>query len=456
MIPIVTPNEMAAIDATAPEPISELIERAGAAVAREAIDLLGGTYGRRVNIIAGPGNNGADGHIAARRLRRLGVRCSVFTPYETTELPQADLLIDAAFGTGLSRPYVPPASAAPLVLAVDIPSGVDGLTGAAIGEPMRATRTVTFAALKPGLLLEPGASLSGEIVTADVGLDVSRAAAHLVTDDDIATWWPRRRVDAHKWHAATWVIGGSAGMTGAPTLAALGAQRAGAGYVQCSTPGAGLAAHEPIGADPSLAIEVVGRYLPAHGWANDVVADGARFSSLVVGPGLGRTQETLDDVAALVRSSPIPLVIDADGLAAFTEVTACTGPASVVMTPHDGEYRMITGQAPDADRFKSARSLASGTNSTVLLKGPTTIVAAPDGHCLVVNSGDARLASAGTGDVLAGMIGALLAEGLSPLPAAALAAHVHGRAAARCRAIGTTASDVARAIPSAIAAILTP
>lgn len=447
---------MAAIDAAAPEPISELIERAGAAVAREAVDLLGGTYGRRVNVIAGPGNNGADGHVAARRLRQQGVRCSVYAPYERGPLPSADLLIDAAFGTGLSRPYVPPVSNAPLVLAVDIPSGVDGLTGAPIGEPLMATRTITFGALKPGLLLEPGATLAGDVEIADIGLDVSGATAHLVTDDDVAAWWPRRRVDAHKWHAATWVIGGSVGMIGAPTLAALGAQRAGAGYVQCSTPGAGLSGTESVGAEPSLAVEAVGRYLPAHGWASDVVADGARFSSIVVGPGLGRADETLSDVASLVRHSPIPLVVDADGLAAFTSITASTGEASVVLTPHDGEYRMLTGHAPGADRFHAARSLASGTNSTVLLKGPTTIVAAPDGRCLVVNSGDERLASAGTGDVLAGMIGALLAEGLSPLPAAALAAHVHGRAASRCPEVGTVASDVAGAIPGTIAAILTP
>jgi len=456
VIPIVTPTEMAAIDAAAVEPVAELIERAGAAVEREAVDLLGGTYGRRVNIVAGPGNNGADGHVAARRLRRRGVKCSVFTPYEATVLPPADLLIDAAFGTGLSRPYMPPTSTAPLVLAVDIPSGVDGLTGTVIGEPMMATRTVTFAALKPGLLMEPGASLAGEVVVADIGLDVSGAAAHLVTDDDVAAWWPRRRVGAHKWHAATWVIGGSAGMTGAPTLAALGAQRAGAGYVQCSIPGAGHSGDKPVGADSSPAVEVVGRHLPAHGWASDVVSDGARFSSLVVGPGLGRSDETLEEVVALVRSSAIPLVVDADGLAAFANITASTGPASVVLTPHDGEFRMLTGQAPDADRFRSARSLAAGTNSTVLLKGPTTIVAGPDGRCLAVTSGDARLASAGTGDVLAGMIGALLAEGLSPLPAAALAAHVHGRAASRCPIVGTTASDVARAIPAVLDAILTP
>lgn len=456
MIPIVTPNEMASIDAAAAAPVSELIERAGAAVAREAVDLLGGTYGRRVNVIAGPGNNGADGRVAVRRLTQQGVRCELFEPYQRGPLPPADLLIDAAFGTGLSRPYVAQASSAPIVLAVDIPSGVDGLTGATIGEPLTATRTLTFAALKPGLVLEPGATIAGEVVVADLGLDVSGARAHLVTDADVAAWWPRRRTDAHKWHAATWIIGGSIGMIGAPTLAALGAQRAGAGYVQCSTPGAGLSAQETIGADSSHTLEAVGRYLPARGWASDVVADGARFSSIVVGPGLGRDSETLDEVAALVRHSQIPLVVDADGLAAFTSITASTGEASVVLTPHDGEFRMLTGHPPGPDRFHAARSLASGTNSTVLLKGPTTIVSAPDGRCLVVNSGDERLASAGTGDVLAGMIGALLAEGVSPLPAAALAAHVHGRAATRCAAIGTVASDVARALPATITAILTP
>ena len=157
MIPIVTPAEMAAIDAAAPVPVAALVERAGAAVARAAVDLLGGTYGRRVAVIAGKGNNGADGRAAATRLQRRGVRCVVLEP-DIAALPvEVDLVIDAAYGTGLSRPYDFPAVPEGVpVLAVDIPSGVDGLTGARLGSPVAADRTITFAALKPGLLLEPG------------------------------------------------------------------------------------------------------------------------------------------------------------------------------------------------------------------------------------------------------------------------------------------------------------
>ncbi|MEO0495115.1 MAG: NAD(P)H-hydrate epimerase, partial [Actinomycetota bacterium] len=193
MIPIVTPAEMAAIDAAAPEPVEELIERAGAAVARAAVDLLGGTYGRRVVIVAGPGNNGADGRSAATRLRRRGVRCTVVAP-DVERLPAGvDLVIDAAYGTGLSRPYAFPAvPSGAAVLAVDISSGVHGLTGARLGAPVAADRTITFAALKPGLVLEPGRSLAGDVVVADIGLDTGDADVDLVEGADVADWLPVR------------------------------------------------------------------------------------------------------------------------------------------------------------------------------------------------------------------------------------------------------------------------
>ena len=217
MIPIVTPAEMAAIDAAAPVPVAALVERAGAAVARTAVDLLGGTYGRRVAIIAGKGNNGADGRAAATRLERRGARCVVLDPDIATLPIEVDLVIDAAYGTGLSRPYDFPAvpDGVP-VLAVDIPSGVDGLTGARLGSPVAADRTISFAALKPGLLLEPGRELSGEVVIADIGLDTSDATIDLVEGSDVADWLPVPAATVHKWHDAIRIIGGSSTMTGAP------------------------------------------------------------------------------------------------------------------------------------------------------------------------------------------------------------------------------------------------
>jgi len=184
MIPIVTPEEMAAIDKAAPEPVEVLIERAGAAVARLAREMLGGTYGRTVNLIAGKGNNGNDGRTAARFLAERGVRVRTFDAADCPpELPPADLVIDAAYGTGFRGEWRAPRAGAAPVLAVDIPSGVDGRTGEAGRGVLVADRTVTFAALKQGLLLGAGRNLAGDVEVVDIGLDTSRARAHLVERD---------------------------------------------------------------------------------------------------------------------------------------------------------------------------------------------------------------------------------------------------------------------------------
>jgi len=452
--PIVTPEEMAAIDAAAPEPVDELIERAGAAVAREALGLLGGAYGRRVVVVVGKGNNGADGRAAARRLERRGVRCAVLAAGEApASLPPADLIIDAAYGTGFRGTYEAPRPRDPAtpVLAVDIPSGVDGLTGVASGRPLAADRTVSFAALKPGLLLADGAALAGDVVVADIGLDTSRAAAHRVHDADVAGWLPSRARQAHKWQAAVWIVAGSPGMTGAARLACGGAQRAGAGYVRLSCPGAATAVDAPV--------EVVVHPLPAEGWAQAVAGDLARFAALAVGPGLGRSAPTTDEVRRLVRSAPVPTVVDGDGLVALgDQAAACVagraadaGP--VVLTPHDGEVRSLVGRGPGADRFAEARELARTTGAVVLLKGPTTLVAEPGGQVLAVDAGDARLATAGTGDVLTGVIAALLAVGMAGPEAAAAGALLHARAGDLAWSRGLVAGDLVDHLPAALAAV---
>ncbi|MYB02737.1 MAG: bifunctional ADP-dependent NAD(P)H-hydrate dehydratase/NAD(P)H-hydrate epimerase, partial [Acidimicrobiaceae bacterium] len=225
MIPVVTPARMAEIDAAAPKPVDVLIERAGAAVARAAVEMMGGTYGRRVVVLAGPGNNGADGRAAARRLRRRGARVRVISATDAPEtLPVAALYIDAAFGTGLSRPYTPPQRGRPdaPVLAVDIPSGLDGLTGEPLGGPVWiARRTVTFAALKPGLLFGGGPAACGSTTVADIGLAVSAEDLDncaLMTDADIESL-PAGTGTTHKWHSAALVVAGSPGMGGAAALA---------------------------------------------------------------------------------------------------------------------------------------------------------------------------------------------------------------------------------------------
>ena len=317
MIPVLTPAEMGEVDRLAPEPVDVLIGRAGAAVARAAVSMLGGTYGRRVVVLAGKGNNGHDGRAAARRLARRGVgTCVIDVDDAPATMPAADLVIDAAFGTGFRGSYRPPALDADIpVLAVDIPSGVDGLTGAVPGGAWAAARTVTFAALKPGLLFEPGRALTGSVTVADIGLDVGTPRTFVVDDADVTGWLPTRAPTAHKWQSAVWVVAGSPGMSGAAALAAGGAQRAGAGYVRHSAPGAAAGG----GAMP---IEVVETDLAAEGWAATVAAQQERFGALVIGNGLGLDPATRAEVRAAVAASAVTTVVDGDGLTALADEPA--------------------------------------------------------------------------------------------------------------------------------------
>jgi NAD(P)H-hydrate epimerase len=445
--PIVTPDEMKAIDRAASEPVEVLVERAGAAVARAALDLLGGAYGRRVVVVAGKGNNGADGRAAARRLERRGVRVEVVEAAEVAPgLPACDLVIDAAYGTGFRGTYAAPDPGGAPVLAVDIPSGVNGLTGEASEGAVRAQRTVTFAARKPGLLLGEGAELAGDVTVADIGLDTASATAWLVEPADVRAWLPARTREWHKWKTALWVAAGSPGMGGAAQLCSRAALRAGAGTVRLGSPG--------VAPDPAF-LEVVGRTIPATGWADAVLDDLSRCKALVVGPGLSRSDATRESVRELVARAPVPTLVDADGLFALgtaeEAAKVLAGRAEgTVMTPHDGEFRRMAGDPPGADRLGATRALARTTGATVLLKGSTTVVADADGRTLFSTAGDPRLATAGTGDVLAGVIGAFLAQGLEPLQAGGLGAFVHGEAARRGWPRGLVAGDLLDAIPAVL------
>lgn len=448
MEPIVTPAEMGRIDAAAPDPVEELIRRAGAAVAREAIDLLGGTYGRRVLVLAGKGNNGNDGRSAAEILVRRGVRCQVLDANDAPpQVPKCDLLIDAALGTGFKGEYRAPLPAPGTpVLAVDIPSGLDGLTGRASGRVLSATRTVTFAAHKPGLLLADGPGLSGEVNLVDIGLDTSSARAGLVTAADAKRWVPRRGRDAHKWRHAVWVIGGSPGMVGAAELTASAAARSGAGYVRLSVPDA---AYQEVEA----AIETVVTALPAT-WAYQALEELGRFRAAIVGNGIGVGERVDKEVRRFVRDATVPVVVDGDGLTALGSDAASFTRPETVLTPHDGEYSRLAGSPPSPDRFEAVRSLGGRLGCVVLLKGPTTLVGSPDGFVRAVAEGDQRLASAGTGDVLAGVAGALLALGGRPDDSAAAAAFLHGRAARLGFTHGLVAHDLIDLLPVAITELL--
>ena len=548
-IPVVTPSEMAAIDEAAiaelshehPNPLEVLISRAGEAVAAKARKMLneryGQCYGRRVLVLAGKGNNGKDGKEAARRLRSWGVQVLAIDIACRTAPPKSgppksfqpiDLIIDAAYGTGLSRPYSLPEfirqqdrlQDIPVdipVLAVDIPSGVCGLTGEVLGEAMPATATVTFGAHKPGLLFGEGKTLSGEAEVAAIGLDASGAKARVLTDASLAALLPKRGPDAHKWNAACWIVGGSPGMTGAPSLAARAAYRAGAGYVRLSTPAASAADLAEIAkpartnlAAASTVLEAVGFALPAQCWGEAVLQASGKFHSLVVGPGLAASEETRKSVQQLaasdaVLSGRLAMVIDGGALEALGKsllearryseaANTQTRPLEslgkslleaplvpseqkqgepslrrqqereeqkheeqkqeeqpqVVLTPHDREYCYLFGAPPAADRIKAARDLAAATDAVVLLKGSTTVVAHPDGSVLLSTAGDQRLATAGTGDVLAGIIGALLAQGLNAFHAAAMGAELHGRAARLGAASGLIASDICDLLPQVL------
>ena len=455
MKPIVTPQQMRVIDqeaATSGVPVDELVARAGAAVARVARRMLGGVYGRTVVVVAGPGNNGADGRVAGRLLADQGVRVTVLDARNLPlRLPVGDLLIDAAYGTGFRGQWNPPDARGMPVLAVDIPSGVDGSTGLAAPGVWAASRTVTFVAVKPGLVLGAGRELSGEVEVADIGITfgLSTVAAHVVEASDVDEWIPRRPASAHKWKSAVYVVAGSATMMGAARLCSGAAMRMGAGIVHLGTPG--------ILSDRSTPTEVVRRPLPALGWSKDVLTDAEKFRSMVLGPGLGRDDGIATEARKVIAGWDRPLVIDGDGLFAVAwggdgaRDIVRSRSSSTVVTPHDGEYTSLLGHPPSSDRIESARALSADLNCVALLKGPSTVVAEPSGEVLVITDADERLATAGTGDVLAGMIGALLSRGVAPFEAAASAAWLHGRAATYFgHSEGLVASDLLEVLPAVV------
>lgn len=450
MQPVLSPDQMRHVDANSDTSFDVLVERAGHAVAHAARLLMGGTYGRRVAVVAGKGNNGADGRVAARRLEERGARVVVFDAERAPMLlADYDLVIDAAYGTGFRGEYFAPDTKIP-VLAVDVPSGIDSRTGEVRGRPARATATVTFGALKPGLVLEPGRSYAGEVGIADIGLRIERAVdvdarvLGVVEPDDVAEWIPRRDVAAHKWKNAVRAIAGSRGMPGAARLACAAAYRSGAGIVHLSSLG--------IAGDVEVPTEVVYRQFPEVGWARAALSDIDRFAAVLVGPGIGRGDELVDDLVEFVGGCPRPLVIDGDGLTLLgasrdgrhgdaPDVIARRN-APTVLTPHDGEFSALVGAPPGVDRIAAAREAAVRLGAVVLLKGPTTVIAEPNGDALIVASGDERLATAGSGDVLTGIIAAYLARGATALHAAAAGAHAHAATLRDLPESGIVASDL--------------
>src|SRR4051794_6454770 len=480
MRPVLTPIEMAASDRAAVEagtPVEGLMERAGRAVAWCARKVLGGTYGRHVLVVCGKGNNGGDGLVAAQVLRGWGVRVDVMALQEgisagelARSLDRAALVIDAMYGTGfrgalegdaaqVAEAFDAGVLAIPVV-AVDIPSGVDGATGSCSGAVVRADHTVTFVALKPGLVFEPGRAYAGTVEVVDIGIEPTDDAAPVgVTEAaDVRAWVPKRAIDAHKWSAGgVMVVGGSAGMVGAPLLVSRAAMRMGAGIVHCGVPGRDAAGR--VGGSEVIAVQLPERDDGAlDATAADVVlAELSRFRALVVGPGLGRHSASQEAVRRVVADAEIPLVLDADGLNALQGDlsplrTRATAGRVTILTPHDGEYGRLMGSVPGPDRIAAARALADASGAVALLKGPTTVVAEPtaSGRGACNPTGGPALATAGSGDVLAGMLGALLAGGSGAFEAGAAGAWMHGLAGVRSGNTCIHASDHVDATPTGV------
>jgi NAD(P)H-hydrate epimerase len=493
--PLYEAGEMRAVDAWAIDemgtPSLDLMEQAGAGLARATARLAGTGP---VRVVVGKGNNGGDGLVAARLLREDGLAVEVLAvgdlaglrgdaaanlerlpgappaPFAPERLEGAAVVVDALLGTGFEgSPRDPVASAiaalgrqpAPVV-ACDVPSGVDASTGEVAGEAVRAAVTATFHGAKAGLYVEPGKTHAGLVEVVEIGIPRGapppRAAG--LSSERLLDLYPRRPRTGSKFESGVVVIaGGSPGLTGAPTMAARSAQRAGAGYVQVAVPD-GLQQVVEL-----RLLEQMTRGLPDAGGAHapagvDALLELAeRAGAVVLGPGIGRSDGAVEFARRAAAGLEAPLLVDADGLNAhagrlelFRERRAPT-----VLTPHAAELGRLLGVGTaevERRRLASARRAAELSGAVVLLKGDDTIVTSPDGPVAVSPGGTAALATAGTGDVLSGLIGALLAKRLDPLEAASMGALAHalaGRAAAeRVGADHVMAGDVIDALPAGL------
>ena len=491
-IELLTPAQMGKADRLAVEAgvaSIDLMERAGAAVAREAARMA--RSAGRVLVVCGPGNNGGDGFVAARLLKTSGYRVEIFLLGDLGALKgdaaeaarrcggvvgaiaeadyfEADLIVDALFGAGLDRDIAGEAlhaieamnaSGRP-ILSVDVPSGLDGTSGAARPVAVQASASVTFFRLKPGHLLEPGRALCGRLVLADIGIPQSvLPAIGARTFANVPALWgnhfPTLRADGHKYsRGAALVLSGNAHSTGAARLAARAALRAGAGLSTLASPPDSVA----VNAAHVTAVMVA----PFDGVAGfeKLLAD-ARRNAIVLGPGAGIGPATKELVAAALAHGDAErtVVLDADALTSFAleaENLARLikhGGRKVIITPHEGEFaRLFSGVAAVAaasDKLGRARAAAAFLGAVVLLKGPDTVVAEPGGRASIGCDAPPTLATAGSGDVLAGFIAGLAAQGMPAFEAASCAVWLHG-AAARALGRGLIAEDLPEALPGVL------
>jgi hydroxyethylthiazole kinase-like uncharacterized protein yjeF len=457
-----------ALMATLPE--GTLMQRAAAGLARRCALLLrdrGGVYGARVVLLVGSGDNGGDTLYAGARLAARGaeVRALLLNPdrvhlaglaelrraggFTARDLPdRADLVLDGIVGIGASGGLRPEAAAivdrlpglGATVVAVDVPSGVAVDTGDVPGDAVTADVTVTFGCRKPAHLVGPAAARAGQLDLVDIGLGATlRAEPAIRVPDaaDVAAWWPRLGASSDKYsRGVVGVATGSAQYPGAAILSVAGACAGPTGMVRY----AGSAHAEVVRAHPSVVT------VPR-------VADAGRVQAWVCGSGLGTDDNARTELRSVLATS-LPVLLDADALTLLVDgkhADDLRRDAPLVVTPHDGEFKRLAGEAPGADRVGAACRLAAWINAVVLLKGDRTIVATPWGEVWANPTGTSALATAGSGDVLAGLLGALLAGGLAPERAAIGAAYLHGLAGRRAQLDGpVTAPDVASALRAVI------
>ncbi|MFI5217615.1 MAG: NAD(P)H-hydrate dehydratase [Candidatus Limnocylindria bacterium] len=496
-------DEMRALDRHTIEtlgvPGELLMESAGRAVAEAALGLL--TPGTSVLVVCGRGNNGGDGLVAARHLYALGVPVRVALLGSAASLrgdaaaslrraraagvpiegerwraPAAGVIVDAIFGTGLSRPVEGAAASsirriaasraaspeALRVLAVDLPSGLCADTGQVLGAAAPADMTLTLALPKPGLVLEPGRTLAGRVRVARIGIADTAPGVTLATSlwtrAGAGARLPARPAAGHKGtFGHVLLVAGSEGKTGAAALAAYGAAYSGAGLVTIACPAGVNDVLELLCTEAMTApVPDTAQRAFAASAAEAVLALAATREAVGLGPGIGRSAETLAFVGAIAKRLERPLVLDADALFAFAgePERLASRSAPCVLTPHPGEAAALLGSdaaSLNRDRLGAARRLARLTGSVVLLKGAASVTAAPDGRAVVNPTGGPALASGGTGDVLLGIVTSFLAQGMEAFEAAALAAFLHGaaadRIARRTGPAGLLASQLATELP---------
>jgi hydroxyethylthiazole kinase-like uncharacterized protein yjeF len=468
-----------ALMATLPE--GTLMQRAAAGLARRCVLLLtqdGGVYGAEVLLLVGSGDNGGDALYAGALLAARGarVRALLLSPdrvhlaglaalrraggFTVRDLPdRADLVLDGIVGIGASGGLRPDAAAIvgtlaglcgrrgqrALVVAVDVPSGVAVDTGDVPGDAVTADVTVTFGCLKPAHVVGAAATRAGQVELVDIGLGATLRgdpAIRVPDASDIAGWWPRPGADSDKYtRGVVGVATGSARYPGAAVLSVAGACAGPTGMVRY----AGSAHEDVVRAHPSVV-------------ASPRVADAGRVQAWVCGSGLGTDDNARTELRTVLATS-LPVLLDADALTLLIDgrhADDLRRDAPLVITPHDGEFRRLAGEAPGADRVGAACKLASWINAVVLLKGDRTIVATPSGETWANPTGSPALSTAGSGDVLAGLLGSLLAAGLPPERAAVAAAYMHGLAGRRAAEGGpATSPDVAAALRPVIHATLT-